>query len=216
MSERKIFDIGVDIGQKVDHSAVCLTEEQTNRALVRLLIKYPLGTPYPLLVKTVVDLTNSVSKQGDIWHFSVDAGGSGRYPAEMFQEALPSITVEPYVFNNVNKRQLVGKVKVMHAFGKLKFAKRTGDEVYNRTLTELITEMRNLQARVVRDDGKNPEIEIFKTGAHDDLFTSLALSVKDIEFDMQSAGSALFVDDKTWLQTPLSEDTRPEPGVLFF
>jgi len=216
MSERKIFHVGVDIGMKIDHSVVCLVEEQSNRALVRLLVKYPLGTPYPLLVETVTKLTGSVSKQGDIWNFVVDATGIGEEPAKMFQEALPEVTVVPFIFTNISKKQLVGKIKVMHSFGRLKFAARKGDPIYNRTLTELITEMKNLQVRKIMETDGNPEIELFKTNRHDDIFTAVALSIKDIEFDIQSAGSALFVKDNSWLQNPLTEDTRPDPSAYFF
>ena len=208
----RFFSIGVDIGQKVDHSAIALTEELPKSAIVRLLVKYPLGTPWPLLTQTVADLVKSIKEKGTIYHFSVDATGPGSAPSQMIQEALPDIRVDAFIFTNRSKRELVGKVKVMHSYGRLKLATRKGDEVYNRTLSELITEMKQLQAKVIREDSTSPEIEIFKTGAHDDLFTALALSVKDIEF-ARGDKDILFVEDKSWVQTGLEE--RQEPTVLF-
>ena len=176
-------------------------------------MKYPLGIVYPLLVNTLVDLYKSVAKQGDVYSFSVDATGVGGAPSQMLQEALPEMRVDAFTFTNKNKRELVGKVKVLHSYGKLKFATRRGDEIYNRTLTESISEMKQLQARVLRDDPSNPELEVFKTGQHDDLFTALALAVKDVTFT-QSWGEVHFIEDKTWVQTPLTETN--EPYVILF
>jgi len=216
------FRIGLDFGQRQDHSALCLVEVG-EKAVVKALVKYPLGTGYPTVVETVVGLYKSVvsthtdedgSWNGTVTTFAADATGVGSEPAKYLQTLLPDARVEPFVFTNQRKRELVGKVKVLHAFGRLKFARRKGDEVYNRTLSELITEMKQVQAKVVREDMSNPEIEIFKTGMHDDLFTALALAVKDIHIDESWSDYQMFVPDKTWMKTPLEERTYPEP--LFF
>lgn len=211
--ERKVFRVGVDLGQRVDHSAVCVVEELPNKAVVRLIVKFQLGTDYPLIVNSIRDMTKDIDKIGDIWSFAVDATGVGSVPTQMFQEALPDLTIEPFIFTNKNKRELVGKVKIMHSFGRLKFAKRSGDETYNHVLSELMTEMKQLQVRVIKEDVSSPEIEVFKTGAHDDLFTALALAVKDIEFQSEEGGELVgFAEDKTWVRTPLSEE---QPQLLF-
>lgn len=206
------FRIGVDIGQRVDHSALCLTEDMPEKAVVKLLVKYPLGTPYKLLVETVANMVRSIGHQGDIVSFIVDATGVGAAPTQMFQEAIPEVTVRPFIFSNKTKRELIGKVKVLHSFGRLRFATRRGDEIYNRTLHELVGEMRQLQAKVLKDESGTAEVEIFKTGKHDDLFTALALAVKDVQFDKPASIS--FVKDNTWIETPL--DDKNMPSVVFF
>ena len=210
----RTFCLGVDIGQRQDHSAVCLVERLPSKVVVRLLIKYPLGTPYDLLVRTVAELVGSVQREGDIEGFTVDATGVGAAPSQMFQEVLPDLRVDAFIFSNKTKRELVGHVKVLHAFGRLRFATRKGDEVYNRTLTELLTEMKQLQVKVLRESEQHPEVEVFKTGAHDDLFTALALAVKDIRFDNVGRDVA-FVEDTTWVQIPELASSDSESVLLF-
>ena len=211
--EPRSFRIGIDVGQRVDHSAICLIEE-SDKIIVRLLTKYPLGTPFPLFVKTLVETIRSVAKQGEVLGVAIDATGVGAAPSQMLQDSLPEMRVEPFVFTNKNKRELVGKVKVLHSTGRLRFATRKGDELYNRTLQELINEMKQLQARVIREDISNPEIEVFKTGTHDDLFTALALAVKDIQI-MSPSATAEFIEDKSWVKTPLDEQWSVPIPVFF-
>mgnify|MGYP001566717651 FL=1 len=216
MSEARAFRIGIDLGQRVDNSAVCLVEETETKTVVRLLTKYPLGTPYPSVMRTIAEYVYKPASQlGDVLSFAVDATGVGTVPAQMLQEMLPEARVEPFIFTNQKKRELVGKVKVLHSFGKLRFATKRGDEYYNRTLTELITEMKQLQAKVIREDASNPEIEVFKTGQHDDLFTALALAVKDISIkETWEDVVFLSVSDRSWVKTPLDSGVTPEP--IFF
>ncbi len=208
------FWIGLDIGQKVDHSAVCVVEEldENRGAIVRFIWKYPLGTGFKMVVDTVNELYLSVRNRGEVRGITVDATGIGSAPAQMLQERIQDMRIDFFIFTNKSKRQLVGQVKVAHSMGKLRFARRKGDEIYNRTLSSLITEMKSLQMRVIREDSTDPEIEAFSTGAHDDLFTALALAVKDIRFTMPSgADGIIFVDDgKSWLKNPLTEPAHNE------
>jgi hypothetical protein len=129
----------------------------------------------------------------------------------MLQNMIPDARVDPFIFTNAKKREMVGKVKILHTFNKLKFATRRGDEVYNRTLTELINELRQLQAKVLRDDPNNPEIEVFRTGQHDDLATALMLACMDIEVREQWEDKILMAADRSWVRTPLDEQPRAEP-----
>lgn len=209
------FYIGVDIGQRVDHSAVCLVEVTENKAIVRALVKYQLGTPWKMLVDTLVELVNSVKQKGEIMSFVVDATGVGAVPSEMIQDFIPDVRIDSFIFTNKSKRELVGKVKVMHSLGKLKFAMRKGDEIYNRTIQELIREMRQIQAKVIRNEDNNPEVEVFKTGTHDDLFTALALAIKDIDINLDMATACEFVNDNTWVKTPLDVPSEQVPVILF-
>ena len=147
-------------------------------------------------------------------HFNSDATGVGTEPTRMLQELIPDARIDFFIFTNKSKRELVGKVKVMHSLGRLKFAKKSGDEMYNRTLQDLITEMKQLQIRVMRGVDSNPETEVFKTGAHDDLFTALALAVKDVNISKGADVPVGLVEDKTWVRTPLTEE--PSREISFF
>lgn len=215
------FWIGLDIGQKVDHSAVCVVEEleQDKGAIVRFIWKYPLGTGFPMVVDTVAELYESISKRGEVRGITVDATGIGSAPAQMLQERIQTMRIDFFIFTNKSKRQLVGQVKVAHSMGKLRFARRKGDEIYNRTLSSLITEMKSLQMKVIRESPNDPEIGAFSTGAHDDLFTALALAVKDIRFTMPNGPEkAFFIETNDWVKNPLTEPNHegyPEVPVYF-
>lgn len=212
---KPIYYIGEDVGQKKDHTAVCVVEKREDRIIVPFIWKFPLGTPLDQVAKYSVELYHSVSLKGDVYGYTVDATGMGVWPAEMIQRALPEVRIDNFIFTNKTKRELVGKVKVFHAMGRLRFATRKGDPLYNRQLAELMTEMRQLQAKVIREDSDNPEIEVFKTGAHDDMFTALALAVKDIRFDGDFQSSAVFLEDKTWVKVPELQDTGARSVVFF-
>lgn len=213
MSEQRAFRCGLDLGQRQDRSAICLVEVVEPKVIVRLLVAYPLGTPYPLVFRTAKEVYDSAAALGDVLSFAVDATGVGTSPSQMIQEIIPYARIEGFVFNNKNKRELVGKVKMLHSFNKLRFATRKGDTTYNRTLTELINEMRQLQAKVIREGPNDAEIEVFKTGQHDDLFCALALAVKDIEI-RESYTDLLTLPDRSWLKTPLDTPSYGEP--IFF
>lgn len=202
--------MGLDLGQRQDNSALCLVEETGPKVVVRLLTKFPLGTAYPKVLRMAAWLYRDASKNGEVVSFAVDATGVGTVPSQMLQELLPDARVEAFVFMPKNKRELVGKVKILHSFGRLRFATKGHDKAYIQTLGELIAEMKALQAKVLRDDPQNPEIEVFKTGKHDDLFTALALAVKDIEI-RESYTDLLTIPDRSWTKTPLDEIPRGEP-----
>ena len=212
------FALGLDIGMKVDNSALCVVEIIDNKCVVKILIKYPLGTPWETLYETVVEVAKDVASQGTVLSFNVDATGVGAIPADVLRQRLPDIQVNAFKFTSQTKRELIGKVKVLHTLGKLKFARRGGDPIYNQVIQDLITEMRYIQAKIMRGDtNDSPEVEVFKTGTHDDLFTALALAIKDIDIniDWNNIGSLVdFVEDKTWTKTPLDTPTF-EPIVFW-
>jgi phage FluMu gp28-like protein len=215
------FWLGIDVGQKVDHSAVCVVEENTlnNSAIVRFIWKFPLGMGFRDLVENLAELYHNVRARGEVAGITIDATGIGSAPAQMLQEKIGEMRVDFFIFTNKTKRQLVGQVKVAHSMGKLRFARRGGDEIYNRMLSSLITEMKSLQMKVIRENPLDPEIEAFSTGQHDDLFTALALAIKDIRFTMPSGPEGIaFIEDKSWAKNPLTEPSHqdyPEAPIYF-
>src|SRR5579864_4512606 len=211
MSEIRSFRFGLDIGQKRDHSALCLVEERGPKLVVKLLVKYPLMTSFPVIFKTVQQAYSNVSQIGQIASFAVDATGTGQSPAQMLQQLIPEGRIEAFIFNNKNKREMVGKLKVLHSYGRLKFARRMGDATYNQTLLELVNELRNLQAKIIREDPSNPEIEVFRTGSHDDMVSALCLALKDVEIREEYTDAMFLVEDRTWQRTPLDQGPYSEP-----
>ncbi len=206
----------MDFGQKQDHSAVALVEDRGQKLVLKLLVKYELMTPWPKITETLAMLYSSVCRVGEIVSFAADATGVGSAPSQMLQQKLPGARVEAFMFTNKNKREMVGKLKVLHSYGRLKFARRQGDAQYNQTLLELVQELRNLQAKVIREDPMNPEIEVFKTGRHDDLVSALCLAIKDVEIREDFFTAPLFlVEDRTWARTPMDSGEIPSPVTSF-
>lgn len=70
-----MFYVGLDLGQKRDHSAVVVVERIDHRraflgtAFERLLVRYverlPLGTPYPRIVERVREIVGSQELYGN-------------------------------------------------------------------------------------------------------------------------------------------------------
>ena len=190
-------------------------EEKGPKLIVKLLIKYPLMTPFPVVINTVMQAYSNVSRLGQVISFAADATGVGSAPSQMLQQKLPDARIEAFIFTNKNKREMVGKLKVLHSYGRLKFARRTGDATYNQTLLELVNELKNLQAKVIREDPTNPEIEVFRSGKHDDLVSALCLALKDVELRETYEDALFLVADRTWSRTPLDEGPYSEPVTSF-
>lgn len=212
--QRPQYRIGSDWGLVQDSTAVAVVEQKEDRAVLRFIWQYPLNTPYPTIVEHQVNLYHDICKEGDVISWASDATGIGPWPTTLLQEKLGSMNIEAFKFTTESKRSLVGKIKIMHAFGRLRFATKRGDEQYNAMLHDLIAEMKQLRVKMIRGDFSNPEVELFRTGAHDDMFTALALAVKDINFDMSNSPTVLFATDRTWTRTPL--DDRNEAPIAFW
>lgn len=172
-------------------------------------------TAFPVVVNTVAQAYSNVCHIGQVTSFAVDATGVGSAPSQMLQQKLPDARVEAFIFTNKNKREMVGKLKVLHSYGRLKFARRMGDATYNTTLLELVNELRNLQAKIIREDPSNPEIEVFRTGAHDDMVAALCLALKDVEIREEYTDAMFMVEDRTWARTPLDQGPYSEPITSF-
>jgi hypothetical protein len=58
-----MYFLGLDLGQKRDHSAIAVVERIDHRGklLVRHLERLPLGTPYPKVVERMTEIVQSRS-----------------------------------------------------------------------------------------------------------------------------------------------------------
>ncbi|MGA7240805.1 MAG: hypothetical protein WBY44_34295 [Bryobacteraceae bacterium] len=101
------YSIGVDLGQRRDHSAIAVVEHVRHAAriapyslyapapspdewIVRHLERLPLGTPYTVVVARIVELTRN-PKLARGCRLIVDATGVGMPVVDMLRAAQPGL-----------------------------------------------------------------------------------------------------------------------------
>ena len=87
------YFIGLDLGQSQDYTAVSVLAETLDdgapkpKYQVGHLERFPLGTPYPDIVRAIVSLTERPELHGD-WQLVVDAKGVGRPVVDLLREGF--------------------------------------------------------------------------------------------------------------------------------
>jgi phage FluMu gp28-like protein len=174
------FYIGVDLGQRQDHTAIAVVE-RTESLLVRYVERVALGTPYPLVVAHLREMVSRPELQRQC-ALVVDGTGLGGPVVEMLRSAglpceITAVTItgggrETRGGNlsvSVPKRDLIAGVQVALDNGELRIA---------RSLTELGPLVREL-LDVRMTSGLGPgrvRIGADGSGEHDDLVIALALA----------------------------------------
>jgi len=177
------FFVGLDLGQAQDYTALSVVEvipekrgkKTVNNFQIRHLQRFPLGTPYPDIVKSVVSLLDSIGK-GEL---VVDATGVGRpvvdllkkedlYPIEIIIHGGDSTTHEGSIWR-VPKRDLISTLTVAFQTGNLKIASALPDA------KTLIDELLNFKVKINLKTAHD-SYEAWRDGQHDDLVLSVALA----------------------------------------
>jgi len=180
------FFVGLDLGQVQDPTAVVIVEQQgtaqpTPHAAiyaVRHLHRFPLGTPYPVIVTEVHGLLLQPSLQGHT-RLVVDATGCGRPVVDLLTQArLDPVAVSIHGGDQVShdgrhwrvpKRDLVGVLQVLLQTERLKIAAALP---LAQTLTqELLTFRVTIDPRTAHDS-----YSAWREGMHDDLVLACALA----------------------------------------
>jgi hypothetical protein len=169
--------MGLDLGQRRDHTAVAVVERAepgyarvaTGRLVIRHLQRAPLGTGYPAVVEAVREAIGSDELRGQCC-LAVDATGLGGPVVDMLRGAqlgcdLTAVTItggDRQVQKGMNwsvpKRDLMAGVQVLLERGDLRIA--SGIEMAGALVKELMN---------ARMSGKGTE--------HDDLVLAVSLAV---------------------------------------
>jgi len=186
--------VGVDVGQKVDPTAVAVVEvgaleagddtRRVARYIVRHVERLALGTPYPDVARRVVEVLEGVKGRGAyVSSVFVDATGVGQPVVDLLAEAASADTFvscyfthgdkltkadAPPWYRTVGKAWLVSRLQVLLQQGRLQFP---------ASLTErdaLVRELLDYEIRVGED--ADLRAGAFKVGAHDDLVTAVGLA----------------------------------------
>jgi hypothetical protein len=183
------FYVGLDLGQRQDHSAIALVErvQQNSKTVlyaVRGVERVALGTPYPKVVERVRGILGSWELQGRS-SLVVDATGVGAPVVDALKASLLGTEITAVTITggeraaenrssygiqrwNVPKRDLVAGVQMLLERGELRIAKEM------RQAGALLKEL--LDMRVMAKATGKVRIGAEGAGEHDDLAIALALA----------------------------------------
>ncbi|MEO1083680.1 MAG: hypothetical protein AAFY88_05510 [Acidobacteriota bacterium] len=177
--------IGVDIGQKHDPTAVCVSETQSRNhqphLVVRHLERLPLGTPYPRVADRIADIAQRVlARTGKAPTVCVDATGVGQPVIDLLRERNPRQPIVAVTFTHgrgcrwksvdrvsLGKERLVCQLQALLRSGRLHLPAGPESEA-------LSAELLNYEIRVGRN--ARARFGAFRSGTHDDLVTALGLT----------------------------------------
>jgi hypothetical protein len=181
---------GLDLAQTQDHAALAVLERTSapdpareGKALrfyaVRHLKRYPLGTPYPRLVASLVETFGRPPLPDST--LVVDQTGVGRPVVEMLRQQKISAVIRPVNItaghqanptkgggNNVPKKELVSTLQVLLQHRRIKVARDLADAAL------LAKELENFKVKVTA--AANETFEAWRGGDHDDLVMAVALA----------------------------------------
>jgi phage FluMu gp28-like protein len=179
------FYIGVDLGQKQDHTAIVVVEkavaERTEFLLVRHVERVALGTPYPLVVAHLREMVSRTELRRRC-ALTVDGTGLGGPVVEMLRAAglgceITAVTItggeregrSRGLSVSVPKRDLMAGVQVALDNGELRIARRL------KELGSLVRELVDVRMTSGLGSGR-VRIGADGYGEHDDLVIALALA----------------------------------------
>jgi hypothetical protein len=185
-----MFYVGLDLGQRQDHSAIAVVEKRIPRLaflppegrelLVRKVERLPLGTPYPGVVARVRELMCGEALAGQCT-LVVDATGVGAPVVEMLRSARLGCEVTAVTITggekesgsgstkSVPKRDLIAGLQLALEKSELKIARRM------KEAGTLVRELVDVRATASLGLGK-VKIGANGSGQHDDLVLALALA----------------------------------------
>jgi hypothetical protein len=186
--------VGVDVGQRVDPTAVAVVEleERPRRDgregteyhhVARHLERLPLGSPYPRVAERVAGIVSGVrARSGSYPELYVDATGVGTPVVDALREAGIVARLIPVYFNHGDRRTPVegGEIRLGKAFLVSRMQALLQSELLHLPRTSeaevLAEELLDYEIRVSED--ANDKYGAFRVGTHDDLVTALGLAVQ--------------------------------------
>jgi len=188
VSDRREYFVGLDLGQAADYTTLAIVERSAIRPwdarqyAVRYLQRWPLGTPYPVLVDEVAGLMLGTPLKRAA-KLLIDATGVGRAVTDLFRSAGFGVEVVAVTITaglevrgdsggqeyRVPKRDLVGVVSVLLQHGRLKIAKSLPEAA------TLVNELREFRVRI--SDAGRDSYGAWRDGTHDDMVLATALAL---------------------------------------
>lgn len=184
---------GLDIGQIIDHTALVLIDQSTDKRPMYTCIwayRWPLNLSNQLMIS---DVKRVLMAAPDNVNLNVDYTGKGQVFTEFMERAFQepprtrNITTDYSIFSRAMKENLVTNTKLLLGENRLKFIRGTG--LHAEMIDELFDELCNYQVRITETVRGRPSAELGALGykQHDDLATALFLALEDAEFQPQSS-----------------------------
>ncbi len=187
--------MGVDIGQKREPTAICVSEIEQRRVghrlvhhwVVRHLERLPIGTSFPEIAQRAAEISGGIeSRTGNCPRMFVNATGLGQPMVDLFDEAVPGLrAVTPVFFTHGDRRIETGggwRLEVQlgkaHLVCRLQTLLQTARLHLPRTPDAeiLARELKEYEIRIESD--ANERYGAFTVGTQDDLVTALGLAVQ--------------------------------------
>jgi hypothetical protein len=205
-----VVSIGVDIGQLVDPTAICVGEREERRQtapdiwhlpngtvqdhprtlraeehhVIRYLERLPLGTPYPDVAQRIARVAEGVCRRtGAMPTLYIDATGVGTPVVDELRRAGVRARLWAVYFTHGDRRSETGRE--VH-LGKAWLVSHLqallqGARLHLPKTTESDALARELQDYEIKiDQNANDTYGAFKVGTHDDLVTALGLAVQPV------------------------------------
>lgn len=184
--------IGVDIGQRVDPTAICVAEveDRVNAAeryeahyLIRHLERLPLGTNYPAVAKRTAAICASLLERlHSTPTLYIDATGVGQPIVDVLRDAKVRADLKAVYFTHGDRRtEENGEIKLGKAWLVSRLQALLQCERLHLPNTAeakaLAQELLDYEIRI--DQDANDKYGAFKVGTHDDLVTALGLATQD-------------------------------------
>lgn len=185
-----LITIGVEIGQKREPTAICVTEiderrietRLVNHWVVRHLERLPLGTSYPAVAKRLSEVSSGIRQKGGRRpYLYVDATGIGQPIIDLLRDETTRIgNITPVYFSHGDQRsQEGGEIRLGKAYlvSRLQMLLQTARLHMPRTseAERLAQELLDYEIQV--DERANDRYGAFRVGTQDDLVTALGLAV---------------------------------------
>jgi hypothetical protein len=185
--------VGLDLGQAQDYTALAILQrpwvspraprsERRPPYALRYLQRYPLGTPYPVIVQSVRKLLQRPLLRGCV--LIVDQTGVGRAVVDMLSDGLRdqvTCTFQPLTITagqqvaftetgsvNVPKKILIGTLQVLLQTRRLQIARSLP------AAATLVKELENFRVKVSAT--AHESFEAWRSSQHDDLVLAVALA----------------------------------------
>jgi len=203
-NQRKSCTIGLDLGQAQDPTAAVVVEKAGDLYTAKYIVRYPLGTSYPAIVKDIDALRKHPDLQGsgDPVKYAagysgpgldpiliVDRTGVGRAVADMIREVIPWHLTE-FVTLTTGKSETrtdrndwnVGKINVIAAAQAVLASDRL---IIPPSLPHAELLKKELRDYHVKITDAAHETFAARQGSHDDILIGLALALWWPEFQAQ-------------------------------
>ncbi len=180
------YTIGLDLGQTKDYTALVILERHGGGEQAvfhaRHLQRFPLGTPYPAIVASVVEMLKQPALSKQKTRLAVDETGVGAPVVDLFRQASLSAELWPIHITGgatvsrdrgvefVPKRDLVSGTQVAFQTGVLKIAPSLALKGV------LVNELMNFRMNINIATGHD-SYQAWREGAHDDLVLAVALGL---------------------------------------